>query len=214
VLLTHCISTVAPIVFKCRHCLQHVCNLLFIVLLYWSCAILDIFSLYLSVISLIPAVHLFTHSLHSLPTIIYSSPEILIMNKRKKKCCPHLSQFSPVPFHCLTVQYHVLEHRKPMHLAHTVYCSFQMSYRFAQISPSQIMVSIFNTNCVFGLKNFEIPVTKCRVSSKCVIMMNVSLIEYKNFSGHKIQNLNKGQSLVLIAIRRNHLPQSKLNEDG
>ena len=44
--------------------------------------------------------------------------------------------------------------------------------------------------------------------------MDVSLIEYKKFSGHKMQNLNKGQSLVLIAIRRNRLPLSKLNEDG
>ena len=158
VLWTHCIKTVAPIVFKFTHCLQHVCNLLFIVLLYWSCAILVSFSLYLSVISLISAVQLFTPSLHYFPTIIYSSPEILIMNKGKKKCCPPLSQFSPVPFDCLTVQYHVLEHPKPMHLAHTVYCSIQMSYRFAQISPSQIMASIFNTNCVFCPKKIEIPI--------------------------------------------------------
>ena len=159
-LWTHCSKPVAPIVFNFTHCLQHVCNLLFIVLLYWSCAILVSFSLYLSVISLIPAVQLFTHSLHSLPTIIYSSPKILIMNKRNKRCCPHLSQFSPVPFDCLTVQYHMLEHPKPMHLAHTVYCSIRFSYRSAQISPSPILASIFSTNCVFGPKNIEIPVIK------------------------------------------------------
>jgi len=32
------------------------------------------------------------------------------------------SQFSPVTFYHLTVQHHVLEHLKPFHLSHTVYC--------------------------------------------------------------------------------------------
>ena len=95
--------------FNFTHCLQHVCNLLFIVLLYWSCAVLFSFSLYLSAISVFAAVQLFTHSLHFLHSIKYSCPEILIMNKRTKKCCPPLSQFSPVTFDCVTVQYHLLE---------------------------------------------------------------------------------------------------------
>ena len=131
--------------------------LLFRGLLYWSRTILVTFSLYLSVISLIPSVQLFTHSLHSLPTITCSPPEFLIMNKPTKICCRVLSQFSPIPFHCLTVQYHVPEHPKPMHLAHTVYCWIRISCRLSLISPSLTLDGIFNINCVFGPKNTEIP---------------------------------------------------------
>ena len=73
-------------------------NLLFIVLLYWSCAILVSFYLYLSVISLIAVVQLFTHSLHSLPIIIYSPPEVFVMINELKKMLPTLEpvQSSPI----------------------------------------------------------------------------------------------------------------------
>ena len=93
VLWTHCSKPVASIVFKFTHCLQHVCNLLFRVLLHWSRDILVTFSLYLSVIPLTPAVQLFTHSLHSLPTITCSPTEVLIMNKPPKVM---LSSLQPV----------------------------------------------------------------------------------------------------------------------
>jgi len=41
-----------------------------------------------------------------------------------------MSQFTPAPFYRLTVQYHVLEHPKPVHLAHTIYCWIRMAYQF------------------------------------------------------------------------------------
>jgi len=68
------------------------------VLLYCSCAILVLYSVYLSLISLIPAVQLFTHSLLSLPTITRSSPEVLIMKKRNAKILsyPEPVQSSPI----------------------------------------------------------------------------------------------------------------------
>jgi len=77
------------------HCLQHICNLLFNVLLYWSYAIMVSFSVYLSGISLIPAVQLFSHTHY---TITCSSPKVLIMNKRITKMlpCPEPVQSSPI----------------------------------------------------------------------------------------------------------------------
>jgi type 1 fimbria pilin len=36
----------------------------------------------------------------------------------------------------------------------------------------------FNTNRVFRPKNFEIPATNCKESSKCVIRMNVQFISH------------------------------------
>jgi len=68
-------------------------------------------------------VQLFTQSSQRLPTITRFQLQVLIMNKRSTKIFAlSMRQFSPVTFYRLTVQYHVLEHPKPVHLAHTVYC--------------------------------------------------------------------------------------------
>ena len=70
------------------------------------------------------AVQLFTHPLLSFPTITCSPPKVLTMNKRIKMMEPSLE---PVPSCRIvpsysTVQYHVMEHPKPKHIAHTIYC--------------------------------------------------------------------------------------------
>jgi hypothetical protein len=84
------------------------------------------------------------------------------MNKRTKNVAPTWA--SSVQFHLIVWQYSSTcwntVFGQDEYLAQTLYCSIQMSYRFAQISPSQILASIFNTNCVFDPKNFEIPVMK------------------------------------------------------
>jgi len=87
-------------------------------------------------------------------------PKFPLINKRTTKCCPVLSHISPVPFDYLKAQCHLLEQTKPMQLVQAVYCLIRMTCRFGQISRSRILEPIFNTNCVFVLKNFEIPVIK------------------------------------------------------
>jgi len=82
------------------------------------------------------------------------------MNKRTTKYFPVPSHISPVPFDYLKAQCHLLEQPKPMHLTQAVYCSIRMSYRFGQISRSLILETNFNIKCLFGPKNFEIPVIK------------------------------------------------------
>jgi hypothetical protein len=155
--------------------LQLVWNLLFRVHLYYSCVNLVWFSLCIFPVFLSFLLYSYSHSHYTLflPTITCSLPEVLIKNNRTTKCCPVLSQINPVPFDCLKAQCHLSEHPKPMHLAHAVYCWIRMSYRFGQISRSRRLDAIFNINCAFVFKNFEIPVIKCTVRSKCVIGINV-----------------------------------------
>jgi len=104
----------------------------------------------------------YSHSYYTLflPTITCYPSEVSIMNKRTTKCFPVLSHISPVPFDFLKAQCHLLEQPKPMHLAQAVFCSIRMTYRVGQISRSRILEPIFNINCVFGPKNFQIPVIK------------------------------------------------------
>jgi len=136
VLWIYCIKLGASIVFNFTHCLQHFCNITFRVLFCWSCDIFVSLSMHLSVTSLITAVQLSTHSLQSLPTIIYSASEVVIMNKRTKRWIHSLSRFLPVSFYRLTVQYYVLELPKPKHIAHTVYCWIRIAYKFELINRS------------------------------------------------------------------------------
>ena len=74
-------------------------------LLYCPRATLVTVSVSLSVISLTPAVQLFTHSLHSLPTITCSRPEGIIINKLTTKILPTLEpvQSSPISLSDSTV---------------------------------------------------------------------------------------------------------------
>ena len=156
-LSTHCSKPVAPIVFNFTHCLQHVCNLLFRALLYWSRAILVTFSLYLSVISHIPAVQLFTHSLHSLPTITFFPPEFLIKNKSTKVALPSLEpvQSSPIWLSDSTVP-RVGTSQTNASCPHSLL--FNPNFLSAQPHNTSLTVgSIFKINYVFGPKNFEIP---------------------------------------------------------
>jgi len=104
--------------------LQLVCSILFSVPLYWSCVKLVSFCVCIFPVFLSFLLYSYSHSHYTLflPTITCSPSEVLIMNKRTTKCFPVLSHFSPVPFDCLKVQCHLLEHPKPMRLAHSVYC--------------------------------------------------------------------------------------------
>jgi len=116
----------------------------------WSHS-LCIFQVFLSLLQ-----YSYSHSHFTLflPTITCSPSEVLIMINRNTKYCPVLSHISPVTFAFLKAQCHLLEHSKPTHFAHAVYCWIRMSYRFSQISRSRTLESIFNINCVFGPKSF------------------------------------------------------------
>jgi hypothetical protein len=92
VLWTDCTKPVAPTVFKFTHYLQHVCNLLFRGLLYWSCVVLVSFSVYLSAISPIPAPAQSSHIL-SFESIVPCSGAI-----KTNVACSHNLLLDPVVF--------------------------------------------------------------------------------------------------------------------
>jgi len=80
------------------HCLQHVCNLLVKVLLYWTCAILVTFSVYLSLFLTFPLYNCsHTHYSPSLQSHILRQKFSLWINELHN-CCPVQSQLSPIPF--------------------------------------------------------------------------------------------------------------------
>ena len=143
--------------FNFTHSLQHFCNLLFIVLLHCSRAILVSFSLYLSVISLIPAAQLFTHSLQSLPKITCSPPEVLITNKRTNKSCP---PFEPVQSSPIWLSDSTLPRAGTSQTSASCSHSLLFYPDFLSAQPyktSLTLECIFNINFVFGPKNIEIP---------------------------------------------------------
>ena len=101
---------------------------------------------------------LFTHSLQSLPSITCSMPKDLKKNKRTKMM---ESSLEPVPSCPIvpsdsTVQYHVMEHPKPKHIAHTVYCWTRNAHHSGPLRQSLTLQSIINIKCVFVYKKFEI----------------------------------------------------------
>jgi len=62
-------------------------------------------------------------------------------------CCPVLSQFSPIAFFRLTVQYHDLENSKPVHLAHTDYsCLVNEPVHSNPILPAESTVTSSGTS--------------------------------------------------------------------
>ena len=158
VLWTDCIKPVTSIVFKFTALFVIYCSCCSFIGLEsnWSHS-LCIFQVFLSLLQ-----YSYSHSHFTLflPTITCSPSEVLIMINRNTKYCPVLSHISPVTFAFLKAQCHLLEHSKPTHFAHAVYCWIRMSYRFSQINSSRTLQSIFNLHCLFGPKNFEIPVIK------------------------------------------------------
>ena len=154
VMWTDCSKPIAPIVFNVYSMFVYYCS--------------DSPSLVLCYIGLIICVfigdfshsflQLFTHTFHSLPTLICSPPKVLIMNKRTIMLD---SSLEPVPSCSIlpsdsTGQYHMMEHPNPKHIAHTNYCWTPISYRFCLIRQSWTLQYIINRKCVFSPKNFEI----------------------------------------------------------
>ena len=136
-LWTDCSKPGTSIMLKFTQCLQYVCNLFFRLTFiglvqYWSHS-LCIYQWFLSLRCTIIRTHI------TVSSCIYTFSAQCSHNEWTNKMMePHLE---PVPSCPIlpsenTVHYHVLEHPKPKHIAHTVYCWTRIAYRSGLIRQS------------------------------------------------------------------------------